>query len=217
VLSASASFGALKASSKQWGTMPANTSRARNSAAFFWDRLMLTVPGGTETTYRWQPTVRLTGSIDWTGTGTIPALAEVAQSVRTEGQTGFSHYPHLLDLLSKGTYDEEYLLPEINVPANEYFNYRLFFGTYTRLENANGNLLTEAEADFDSTLEVTGLVLKDGAGNVVPFQVQADSGAVYSISGISSVPEPSSVTLIAGGAVLLLLRRSIARRCLPAP
>jgi hypothetical protein len=210
-LSASASFGMLKASSKQWGTMPANTSRVRNAAALFWDRLMLTVPGGTETTYRWQPAVRLTGSIDWTGTGSTPAGAEVAQSVRAEGQTGFTHHPHLVDLLSEGTYDEEFLLPEIVVPANEYFNYRLIFIAFSRLENANGNLVTAAEADFMNTLEVTGLAVKDSAGNAVSFNVQADSGAVYSTSGINSVPEPSSVCLVAAGAVLMLLRRSTAR------
>ena len=144
-----------------------------------------------------------------------PAGAEVAQSVRVEGQTGFTHYPHLLDILVQGTHDQVFALPEIVVPVGEYFNYRLFFGTYSRLQNTPGYELTEAEADFASTLEVVGLAVKDSNGNSVSYQIQADSGAVYGANGINAVPEPASMWLMAAALALLTrfgLKRETRRR-----
>lgn len=208
-LSATASFGTLKASAKQWGLLPANTNRSRNTTTWFMDRLLLTVPGATEATYRWQPTVRLTGSIDWTSSGddpTPPAGAELAQSIRTEGQTGLTHYPHLIDILVEGTHDQLVTLPEIVVPVGEYFNYRLLLVTFAQLRNDGDYQLTSAEADFAHTLQVVGLSVKDSIGNAVAFQVQADSGAVYDTNGINSVPEPSSFVLLVAGLAALGLR-----------
>lgn len=210
-LAAAAGFGTLKASSEQSVLMPLGTNRARNAVAFFWDRLTLSVPGASQTTYSWQPAVRLSGVIDWTSSGTPgvdPAGVEVAQSVRVEGQTGFAHHPHLIDLTAEGAYDNVYVLPEISVPANEWFNYRLLLAAFSRVQNTSELQITAAEADFYSTLEVVGLTVKDSAGNSVPFQVQAASGALYSSDGITSVPEPASIALVSvAGAVLLLVRR----------
>lgn len=210
-LSAAAGFGVLKASSEQSGLLPSGTGRTRNATAFFWDRLLLTVPGASQTTYAWQPTVRLSGMIDWTLSGTLdtdPAGVEVAQSVRTEGQTGFTHHPHLIDLSAKGAYNDLYALPAITVPANEWFNYRLLLAAFSRVQNRDGLQITSAEADFFSTLEVVGLSIKDSSGNLVPFEIQSASGALYSSEGITAVPEPASVALVSiAGAVLLLARR----------
>ena len=138
------------------------------------------------------------------------AVAEVAQSVRTEGQTGFTHYPHQIDLLEKGTYDNVYLLPEITVPANEWFNYRLLLVAQTRLRNRDDVQITSSKADFLSTLEVVGLIIKDSAGNPVDFRIDAASGALYTANGINAVPEPASMALVGiAGAVMFLMRRRI--------
>jgi hypothetical protein len=149
-LSAAAGFGILRASSQQSGLLPTETSRVRNAAAFFWDRLLLTVPNSTETTYSWQPTIRLSGVIDWTASGspgTAPAGTEVAQSVRVEGQTGFTHYPHQVDLLAEGRYLDTYVLPGVTVPANEWFNYRLLLVAFSRLQNRDGLLHGRSVSD----------------------------------------------------------------------
>lgn len=214
-LSAIASFGTLKAFSKQWGLLPAGTNRVRNTTTWFMDRLLLTIPGATETTYRWQPTVRLTGTIGWTSSGddpNSPAGVELAQSIRTEGQTGLTHYPHLVDLVVEGTHDQLVTLPEIVVPVGEYFNYRLLLATFARLQNSGGYQLTAAEADFARTLEVVGLSVKDSSGNAVAFQIQADSGATYDSNGINAVPEPSSLLLVGVGVATLALRVQATRR-----
>ena len=212
-LSGFASFGTLGASSKSWGALPSGQSRIRHTTSFFWDRVLLTVPGGAEATYRWQPTVRLTGFIDWTGlpvSSFSPAGSEIAQTIRVEGQTVNTHYPHQVDLVTEGIHDELLVLPEIVVPANEYFNYRLLLVAYSQVGTTATAQVTSSEATFGQTLDVVGLSVKDSGGNSVAFQVQADSGAVYDASGINAIPEPSSIALVLGGATLAILRRRAA-------
>lgn len=100
----------------------------------------------------------------------------------------------------KGVFDQVIELDEIVVPANEDFNYRLLIATVTKIRHASDGSVkvTSATADFAHTLEVIGLSVKDSAGNNIAFDVTSGSGALYSTSGITAVPEPSTLLLIAG-------------------
>ena len=124
-----------------------------------------------------------------------------------EGQTVNTHYPHQVDLVTEGAHDELLVLPEIVVPANEYFNYRLLLVAYSQVGTTATAQVTSAEATFGQTLDVVGLSVKDSGGNAVAFQVQADSGAIYDATGIHAVPEPSSIALVLGGAALVFVKR----------
>ena len=144
--------------------------------------------------------------------GNPPAAAEVAQSVRFEGQTDFTHYPHQVDIVEEGTYDNVFTLDPIAVPVNEWFNYRMVLPAVSRIANTNTALITESEADFASTLNVVGISITDQAGNPVDFTILADSGARYTSSGIvAPVPEPSTVAFLSAGLAVLGLRRYIRR------
>jgi hypothetical protein len=74
-----------------------------------------------------------------------------------------------------------------------------------------GTVRCVAIVNFKDTLEVTGINVLDANGNLVAgADITAASGTNYN-AGVSPVPEPSSVMLLASGFLMLLLvrRRSI--------
>jgi hypothetical protein len=220
--SANASFGSLGAMSTQSGTLASGQARARNSFASMVDRLTITSPDSNEATFLWQPTIQLTGEIDWTVTaGTIdpanaaftwPVGIAVAQYVRREGETSFTRYS-LPDIWpDKGTLNQTIVLDAIPVPANEAFNYQILLAVVSRIRNTNGLVISYSTIDLSQTLKVVGLTVRDSNGEI-GFNVEAGSGASYSTNGISEVPEPASaiVTLlgIAGMFAMARARRKL--------
>lgn len=223
--SASASFSTLGAMSTQSGVLAAGQAQARNSFAIMVDRLTVSSEDSEDTTFLWQPTIQLTGEIDWTvAAGTLdPAAAAttwpvgiaVAQYVRREGQANFTRYS-LPDIWpDKGTLNQTIVLDAIPVPTNEAFNYSILLAVVSRIRNTNGLVISYSMIDLSQTLKVVGLTVRDSNGEI-GFNVEAGSGAIYSTNGISEVPEPASaiITLLglAGMVAIVRARRKLALR-----
>lgn len=223
--SASASFSKLGAMSMQSGELAVGQAQARNSFATMVDRLTVTSPDSNEATFLWQPTIQLTGEIDWTvaagalnpatAATTWPVGIAVAQYVRREGETLFTRYS-LPDIFpDKGTLNQTIVLDAIPVPANEAFNYSILLAVVSRIRNTNGLVISYSMIDLSQTLKVVGLTVRDSHGEI-GFDVEAGSGASYSANGISEAPEPASAiaTLLglAGMVALARARRTTARR-----
>ncbi len=215
--SASASYGTLGVMSTQSGELAVGQARARNSFASMVDRLTVTSAESEETTFLWQPTIQLTGEIDWTVTSgaldpanpvfTWPVGIAVAQYVRREGETGFTRYSEPDLFPDMGILNQTIELSAIPVPANEAFNYRLLVAVVSRIRNTGGLVVTYSMIDLSQTLKVVGLTVRDSEGEI-QFDVEAGSGASYSTAGISAVPEPgtSMATLIGLAGMLVMMR-----------
>jgi hypothetical protein len=81
------------------------------------------------------------------------------------------------------------------------FNISLGFGVAARVFNGPAAVQNSfVEADFLSTMKVTGLEVFDSDNiSVTGWQIASASGALYRADGISPVPEPSTLTLLALG------------------
>jgi hypothetical protein len=96
----------------------------------------------------------------------------------------------------------------IPIVFGQPFEYEVWFtGGINILDFSNGSY---ANADFYHTAILTGIGVLDANQNLIgDFQIQADSGTVYTAHGI--VPEPSTFLLIGATVpfLLLLLRRRV--------
>ncbi|MBC7925689.1 MAG: hypothetical protein H7039_08535 [Bryobacteraceae bacterium] len=220
-LSAFASFGQLGVRSRQSGSLSPGNSLSLNSFATLVDRIVVTSPNSAATSYRWKPTVRITGQFDWTvSAGSLqgldpaafwPVVLAVAQYTRVEGQMNFTRVS-LPDIFpARGAFDQTVVLPEIVVPANEIFNYRLLLGTVSRLRTSPDSSfqINYALSDLSNTLEVTGLSVLDESGQDLPFRVLSDSGTIYTTAGITAAPEPGTIVTALSALGLVVLARKL--------
>lgn len=214
VLGARSSFDNFGAYSEQDGAVAPGQARGMNAFAIMVDKLFIS-SASTDATYRWKAKVRVDGTSSWTSTGNVtanlwPVGFAMAQYTMRETETSFKRYS-LPDVnLPQGTYDQEIDLPEVVVPANEWFNYSFLFAVNTRIYNLSGVSVSAAKGDFLNTVVFTQLQLTDSLGNPIDFKIESASGARYSASGIQVVPEPASFALAIAGllAVSVLRRRS---------
>lgn len=215
---ANATYGQLGASSQvnTSGPLPAGHSLTLLAIADFADRLIVSSPGSLAATYRWTPTIRITGIAGWTATGTpgpFSVAIASAQYVRTAAVDTWvrTSSPDLFPV--PGPVDILVTLPEVEVPANEEFNYQMRLIINARVLTSGGYSVTDAFGQFLSTLRVTGLALQDATGAPLPFTVSSVSGASYTAAGISApVPEPGTAGLIGVAGLVIALAR-IRRRC----
>jgi hypothetical protein len=66
--------------------------------------------------------------------------------------------------------------------------------------------------DFSHSLVFNNFAVLNSSGNSIAFDIDAESGLVYSGSGIAAVPEPSTSALMVGGAFVLWMTRRHRRR-----
>jgi hypothetical protein len=193
------------------------------SITAFVDQLFISSPGSLSTTYRWTPTIHLAGTPSWTENMASPDTAlwviglASAQGVKTASDTKYT-YTSTPDIYpgNGGPIDLLVTLPEIDVPANEWFNYRFSFLVNARVFTSGNYSVSASQGDFLGTLRFVGLDIKDMAGNSLPFNIQSASGSAYTADGIAAIPEPSTTGLAGVGMLLLALnaarRRKVANR-----
>ena len=100
-------------------------------------------------------------------------------------------------------------------PDAQDFSLSLFSGYEAFLEELDGQPLDFGVADFENTLRLVSIELRDENGDLIdPSLISTASGTSYNINGPAAVPEPSSLLLLAavGGGVLVRRRTKRGRR-----
>lgn len=213
--SAWSTYGAVGASSSFSDANTPIPPHGLLSVTTFVDQLYITSSESSSASYRWTPLVHLTGQASWTENGTVPSsppwpvAVASAQGVKTSSSTNyvFKSSPDvnpgngdLIDMLFE--------LPEVIVPANEWFNYRFSFLINARVLQQGGYSVSAANGNFMGTMRVVGLDVKDLSGTPLSFTVRSASGSSYTANGITAIPEPSTLGLSGAGFLLLVWSRT---------
>lgn len=104
-----------------------------------------------------------------------------------------------------------FTLDGISFQPGVAFNFALGFGEAARIyAGSASDENTQVNADFLSTMLLTGISVLDSNGNVISgFSIQSDSGTQYGANGV--VPEPASATMLALGILVIGAVRQLRR------
>lgn len=220
---ANASFGQLQAGASGSYDLPSDSTRAAFAFALATDQLTLTAPGmaGNGTL---DISVLLDGVLQSTGGGGAAGFAAVTWGQDPDAFAQANEY-HLLQFATSGPHGPAPSGPIVLGPVSFvwgqpfYLSMILAVGAGTpvsSLLDCNGGdaCLTPVSgtgsgtADFYNTMVLTGLLPKDANGNpVLNTQFSSASGALYTLNGVQTVPEPGSLLLLGTGLALMLKRR----------
>jgi hypothetical protein len=202
-----AAVGDLGSTSSMQDTSPSTIpGQYESSNGIEWFRDVVTVNGLPSGTYTVVPTVTVDGTNSWN----YAAFPNTTQIGITEwAGDGSTVLDQIFDDATQTTYTASFTLAPITFQAGVPFNFMLGFaeGAFiynTSIYGPEENSLVDA--NFLDTMAVTGLEFFNGNGNpVTDYSVNSALGGIYSASGVTPVPEPSSFLLAMAGAVLLAL------------
>lgn len=167
-------------------------------------RDVLTVSGLPAGAYTLVPTISIHGTSFWDNPAVSFAVGTGVDEYGTDGtfiQTvGFS-------VQTPGTFSETFSMAGVPFVAGDPFNFELDFGSTGVIANGlPADVNSFVNADFSSTMHVTGFKVLDSSGaEVSGYTIAAETGAIYGPGGIAVVPEPATLALFSLGIAGLAL------------
>ncbi len=179
--------------------------------AFSWSRDILTISGPSGSgTYMLIPTITIHGTSTWNG-ATAPGAQQVGVGAVEWDPDGTRYPDQNFDATLYGsngsTFSQTVQLQGVPFQPGTPFDFQVGFAVTARVfQPSTGATSTDVNADFLSTMRITGLSVIDPSGNTVgSFSIQSASGAIYGPNGVSTVPEPATLPLVIAGIIGILM------------